>query len=127
MVEAPQDERGHRVEAGPSGLDVLLAAAAEHGVAVAETGEGRVVCVPEAQVHELEGFAGPAGRSRVTLTPREAEILQRAARGDATATISADLGVAMNTVAQHLVAVRRKYRVRSTTLAVEAARRDGLV
>jgi two-component system nitrate/nitrite response regulator NarL len=106
-------------------LDELLDVAAREGVAVVATEAGRVVCVPQ---ERLEALAAGSGRTGpVTLTPREAEILGRVARGDGTATISSDLGVAVNTVAQHLVAVRRKYGVRSSTLAVEAARRDGLI
>jgi len=119
-------EQEDRVEPRPaSPFDEALGVAFRDGVAVVATDAGRVVIVPEARYHALRGLDGRG--SLVTLTPREAEILGRVARGDAMATVSTDLGVALNTVAQHLVAVRRKYGVRSTALAVEAARADGLI
>ncbi|NIZ89779.1 helix-turn-helix transcriptional regulator [Kineococcus rubinsiae] len=119
----PADD--HDDAAAPPSFDALLEAAARDGVAVVETAAGRLVCLPEERYDALRGADGRG--SLVTLTPREAEILGRVARGDAMVTVSTDLGVALNTVAQHLVAVRRKYGVRSTALAVEAARADGLI
>jgi DNA-binding CsgD family transcriptional regulator len=129
---APQptdDEDGTTVSPSEtSPLDAVLEVAARDGIAVVATDAGRVVFVPQARYDALTGASDGTGRGGpVTLTPREAEILSRVARGDGTAAISTDLGVAVNTVAQHLVAVRRKYGVRSSTLAVEAARRDGLL
>jgi len=122
----PSGEQEDHVEPRPaSPLDEALDVAFRDGVAVVVTDAGRVVIVPEARYEALEGGSRAGGR--VTLTPREAEVLGRVARGDAMATVSADLGLALNTVAQHLVAVRRKYGVRSTALAVEAARADGLL
>jgi len=126
---APQpadEEEGARVDPGEASLlDAVLAVAAREGIAVVATEAGRIVCVPQERYDALTG--GSAATGPVTLTPREAQVLRRVARGDGTAAISRDLGVAVNTVAQHLVAVRRKYGVRSSTLAVEAARRDGLI
>lgn len=125
----PDDEDGTTVSPSEtSPLDALLEAAGRDGLALVDTDAGRVVCVPQARYDALSDGSDGSGRpGPVTLTPREAEILSRVARGDGTAAISSDLGVAVNTVAQHLVAVRRKYGVRSSTLAVEAARRDGLI
>ena len=121
----PADEQDDAVDLSqPSTLDAVLGIASRDGLAVVDTDAGRVVFVPEERYEALR--SGP-GAGRVTLTPREVEVLGRVAQGHATATVSADLGVAVNTVAQHLVAVRRKYGVRSTALAVEAARADGLL
>lgn len=123
------DEDGATVSPSrTSSLDEVLEVAARDGLAVLDTDAGRIVCLPQARYDALTSGSDGSGRGGpVTLTPREAEILSRVARGDGTAAISSDLGVAMNTVAQHLVAVRRKYGVRSSTLAVEAAQRDGLI
>jgi len=131
VVAGPREQPRDEQDAAPGGpgaatpLDALLHVAARDGIAVLDTEAGRVVCLPQARYDALETGSGRSGP--VLLTPREVEILSRVARGDGTSAISSDLGVAMNTVAQHLVAVRRKYGVRSSALAVEAARRDGLI
>nr|WP_281373118.1 helix-turn-helix transcriptional regulator [Kineococcus aurantiacus] len=59
------------------------------------------------------------------MTAREAETLQLVAEGLSGAQIAERLQRSANTVAQHLATVRRKYGVRSSAAAVEAARRAG--
>lgn len=105
---------------------------------VVESLHGTVVCMSPAAYTELLLTARKADPhdgsgddhpvpSVVRLTPRELEVLRTAAEGGTTAAIAFRLGVAPNTVAQHLVAVRRKYHVRTTSAAVDRARVDGLV
>ncbi|WP_205707492.1 LuxR C-terminal-related transcriptional regulator [Kineococcus vitellinus] len=67
----------------------------------------------------------PPRAAAVRLTPREREVLLLVATGRTAAGAAAALGVAVNTVSQHLVGVRRKYGVSSTRAAVERARADG--
>jgi DNA-binding CsgD family transcriptional regulator len=63
--------------------------------------------------------------THVQLTVRERQVLGMVADGMTGAGIADKLGLALNTVAQHLVAVRRKYGVRTSLAAVDLARRDG--
>ncbi|MFB9376643.1 LuxR family transcriptional regulator [Kineococcus gynurae] len=95
---------------------------------VLETGDGRrVVLVSEAELDRLELAARTRSTVDVELTPREREILSRVASGCSGVAVAAQLGVATNTVAQHLVAIRRKLGVRSSAEAVVAARAAGLI
>src|SRR5580704_1915349 len=61
------------------------------------------------------------------LTPREAEIVARAAAGLANKEIAFELGISQHTVAAALSAARKKLGVASRVKLVEAARRRGLV
>jgi DNA-binding CsgD family transcriptional regulator len=61
------------------------------------------------------------------LTAREQEILQMIADGCPGSVVAERLGLAPNTVAQHLASVRRKYGVRSSAAAAAVARQDGLI
>ncbi|MEZ0493994.1 helix-turn-helix transcriptional regulator [Kineococcus sp. TBRC 1896] len=85
----------------------------------------RFVLVSEARYRALEN-QGPT-RPGVTLTAREQEILQMIADGCPGSVVAERLGLAPNTVAQHLASVRRKYGVRSSAAAAAVARQDGLV
>ena len=98
----------------------------------------RLVCLTEDAFTRLAGATGSTGApggtapdgasprpAAVRLTPREREVLLLVATGRTAAGAAAVLGVAVNTVSQHLVGVRRKYGVSSTRAAVERARADG--
>ena len=67
---------------------------------------------------------GPAPAA-LTLTERERQILARVAAGQTGRETAEDLGLAENTVAQHLASVRRKYGVHTSLAAVQAARLAG--
>ncbi|WBY03637.1 response regulator transcription factor [Ramlibacter tataouinensis] len=84
----------------------------------------------------LGHFAGEANRraalaqqldDEVRLTEREAEMLQRAAKGYTLAEIAQQLGVTRNTVAAHIKNVYRKLNVTSRAEAALEAARRGLV
>lgn len=84
----------------------------------------RAVLVSEQELTALE----QATRTRTAgavLTARERQVLQLVADGMTGTAIAEALGLATNTVAQHLTAVRRKLGVRSSADAVAAARADG--
>ncbi|MBB2903201.1 DNA-binding CsgD family transcriptional regulator [Kineococcus radiotolerans] len=99
----------------------------------ARSGE-RVVMISESELQQMESelrrlqqHMAPAHSSPGVnrLTAREAETLQLVAEGLSGAQIAERLGRSANTIAQHLATIRRKYGVRSSTAAVEAARRAG--
>jgi DNA-binding NarL/FixJ family response regulator len=64
-------------------------------------------------------------RAAPLLTPRESEVLVLIDEGLSGAQIASRLGLSANTIAQHLVNVRRKYGVRSSAAAAAAARQAG--
>jgi DNA-binding CsgD family transcriptional regulator len=104
-----------------------IAAGGERLVLETRTG-ARVVVLSEAEVEQLERGALPASRvAPPQLTAREHQVLACVGQGMTGAAIGARLGLATNTVAQHLSAVRRKFVVRSSAAAVIAAREAGYV
>jgi DNA-binding NarL/FixJ family response regulator len=69
----------------------------------------------------------PGQSSSESLTPREAEVLQRLADGATTEQISAELFVSINTVRNHVHNIIRKLNVHSRLEAVAAGIRNGLI
>lgn len=104
------------------------AATGDRHVLVRDAHGNRFVLLSEERYEALVGQQGaaPAAR-RVRLTGRELEVLRLAGLGHPATAIAGTLGIAQNTVAQHLVAVRRKYGVGSTAAAASLARRQGLI
>ncbi|MGI4895546.1 MAG: helix-turn-helix domain-containing protein [Janthinobacterium lividum] len=96
---------------------------------VEDAAGNRFVVVPESRYRALEDAQRSVGPSRpgVTLTVREQQILQMISEGCPGSVVAQRLGLAPNTVAQHLAAVRRKYGVRSSAAAAAAARADSLI
>ena len=91
----------------------------------------RFVLVPEARYRALEAAAHSTTTTpraaAVSLTARERQVLQMVADGCPGSVVADRLGLAPNTVAQHLVAARRKYGVRSSAAAASLARQQGLL
>lgn len=97
------------------------------GSVVIATTSGPVLCLPAVvRQSSLDSDVGGGG-AVVRLTAREAECLGLVAEGRTGASVAELLGLAPNTVAQHLVAVRRKYGVRTTEQAVRQAISDGTI
>lgn len=102
---------------------------------VVPTDDGAVVCMSEATYDELvaHGRARTAAggdvppREAPRLTAREVEILRAVRDGGTGAEVADRLGLATNTVAQHLHSVRRKYGVSSTAEALVTAEGAGLL
>ncbi len=110
----------------PTWDELLAAVAAGEQRLVLETADGaRAVLVAESELTALEAAASRGGS--VALSPREVEVLRLVAAGCTGAETAARLGLAPNTVAQHLASARRRLGVRSSAAAVEAARREGLL
>jgi PAS domain S-box-containing protein len=86
---------------------------------------GRVVGVFGIMEVETEYAAPPPLRE--ALTPRQQEVLVELARGASTDQIAASLGVARETVRNHVRGVLRALRVHSRLEAVAEARRRGLL
>jgi FixJ family two-component response regulator len=65
-------------------------------------------------------------RARIALlTPREAEVMQRVARGQANKVIAMDLGVSQRTVELHRARVMRKLKMRTVAELVHAVDQIG--
>lgn len=101
---------------------------------VVPSADGSVVCMSEATYAELVARArdrtGPGDvppRETPRLTAREVEILRAVRDGGTGAEVADRMGLATNTVAQHLHSVRRKYGVNSTGEALAAAEGAGLI
>ena len=62
-----------------------------------------------------------------SLTPRECEVLQKAAIGLSNREIGAELGIAEQTVKNHLSSAMHKLAIHDRTHAVVIAIRDGLI
>jgi len=113
-------------DVGPSWPDLLQSVASGQQRLVLETSDGgRVVLVAESEFDGLVAASNTGARRSPVLTGREREVLELVAEGLTGAVIAERLGVATNTVAQHLIAVRRKFGVRSSAAAVLAAREAG--
>lgn len=109
----------------PHLLDAI--AAGDHRVYLESSRGGRVVLLGEAELNKLEELARTAATSSpaASLTVREAEVLQLVSVGLNGSEIATRLGLSTHTIAQHLATVRRKYGVRSSAAAADAARRAG--
>jgi DNA-binding CsgD family transcriptional regulator len=110
--------------------DVLRTVAdGDRRMIVEDAAGNRFVVVSEARYRALEEAGRGTGPARpgVSLTAREQEILQMIADGCPGSVVAERLGLAPNTVAQHLASVRRKYGVRSSAAAAAVARQDGLI
>lgn len=99
-------------------------------VVIEDATGARFVLVPETRYRALEAAAHSTTTPRaavVSLTAREQQVLQMVADGCPGSIVADRLGLAPNTVAQHLVAARRKYGVRSSAAAATLARQQGLL
>lgn len=120
-------------DTGPtSDLSRLARRVAREGVVRLTVHGTHLVCLTEEAFERMRrpdaAAAGAGGGTPpVHLSPREVQVLRLVGSG-LTAAETADLvGIAVNTVSQHLVSARRRYGVTSTRAAVESARRDGLL
>lgn len=120
-------------DTGPtSDLSRLAGRVAREGVVHLSVRGTHLVCLTEEAFERVRrpDASTPAtggGTRPVHLSPREVQVLRLVGSGLTAAETAALVGIAVNTVSQHLVSARRRYRVTSTRAAVEAARRDGLL
>lgn len=103
-------------------------AVGDRRVVVEDAAGNRFVLLAEDRFRALEDAHRQVPvRPSVSLTARESEVLQLVGQGCPGSVVAERLGLAANTVAQHLAAVRRKYGVNSSAAACLAARADGLI
>lgn len=108
--------------------DLLVRVAAGEARLVVGTPDGaEAVLVGRAWLERLELRSAAAAASAVRLSSREVEVLELVDRGLTATAVAGRLGIAVNTVHQHLTMVRRKFGVRVTGEAILAARAAGLL
>lgn len=65
--------------------------------------------------------------SDLTLSKREAEVLQHIADGKLCKQVAADLNISERTVQTHIVNIRKRHRIQGIPAMVAAAIRQGLI
>jgi len=91
--------------------------------------KGETLLKPEilARVLSVKPALPPASQSGFTLTERELEVLQAAARGERNKEIAYKLGITERTVKAHLASIYQKFSVDSRAAAVAVAAQKGLL
>lgn len=114
-------------EEGGAGLILKASGLSELEDAVLRVAAGEVVYSQEVLGGVLGRLSGRVPKVGSTLTSRERETLNLLAEGLNTTDISGRLGVALNTVRNHIQRVLKKLGARSQLEAVTIARREGLL
>ncbi|GGK20967.1 DNA-binding response regulator [Streptomyces camponoticapitis] len=114
-------------EEGGAGLILKANGLGELEDAVYRVAAGEVVYSKEVLGDVLGRLTGRVPGVGAKLTPRERETLDLLGEGLSTAAISGRLGVALNTVRNHVQRVLVKLGARSQLEAVTIARREGLL
>lgn len=120
---------GSDPEDGRRWWDELLArvAAGEARIVVGAPDGTEAVLVSKAWLDRLELRSAVAPATALRLSSREVEVLELVDGGLTATAVAGRLGIAVNTVHQHLTMVRRKLGVRVTGEAIAAARAAGLL
>ncbi|MFD0205551.1 MULTISPECIES: response regulator transcription factor [Saccharothrix] len=125
--EATVSVAARAAESGAAGLVLKSARLEELTDAVLRVAAGEVVFDGGLLGGVLDKLTGRANDGRVALTVRERETLLLMAEGASTEEIGERMGVARNTVRNHVQRVLEKLGARSKLEAVAIARRDGLL
>lgn len=112
------------IEAGATGYLLKDAPREELFRAVREAANGTPALSPVVARRLLEHTRRPIFE---TLTAREIEVLERAARGNTNADIAADMALSEATVKSHLAHIYRKLGVHDRTAAVTTALDKGII
>lgn len=88
---------------------------------------GEAPLAPPMAAKILREFAAPSPRPGPTLTPRERQVLELVARGDANKEIARHLQISENTVKNHLRNILEKLHLQNRLQAVMYALREGLI
>ncbi len=112
---------------GGAGLILKASGLSELEDAVHRVAAGEVVYSQEVLGEVLGRLTGRVPGIGSTLTARERETLNLLGEGLSTTVISGQLGVALNTVRNHIQRVLEKLGARSQLEAVTIARREGLL
>jgi DNA-binding NarL/FixJ family response regulator len=114
-------------EAGGNGLMLKSSRLDDLAAAVRRVAAGEVVFAPGLLGGVLDRLTGRDRARGAALTPREREILLLMGEGASTGEMVGRLGVAHNTVRNHVQRVLEKLGARSKLEAVAIARREGLL
>ncbi|NUT46799.1 MAG: response regulator transcription factor [Saccharothrix sp.] len=125
--EASVSVAARAAESGAAGLVLKSSRLEELTEAVLRVAAGEVVFDGGLLAGVLDKLTGRAGNGGVPLTVRERETLLLMAEGASTEEIGERMGVARNTVRNHVQRVLEKLGARSKLEAVAIARRDGLL
>ncbi|MEU4745527.1 response regulator transcription factor, partial [Actinosynnema sp. NPDC023658] len=127
LTTAPPTEPARAAESGAAGLVLKSARLEELTEAVLRVAAGEVVFDRGLLAGVLDKLTGRAKDGAVPLTARERQALLLMAEGASTDEIGERMGVARNTVRNHVQRVLEKLGARSKLEAVAIARRDGLL
>jgi DNA-binding CsgD family transcriptional regulator len=128
VAKARKTDEKNPSEKIPSWSRILDDIAGSRTHLVMESPSGaRVVLIAEDEFLRRADSVVPSTISADRLSKREIEILSLVGAGNSGTQIATQLGLAANTVAQHLVSVRRKLNVATTAAAVEVAKRSDLL
>ncbi|MFC6087657.1 response regulator [Saccharothrix lopnurensis] len=125
--EATVSAASRVAESGASGLVLKSSRLDELTEAVRRVAEGEVVFDGGLLAGVLDRLTGRSAPPGVALTTREREALSLLAEGASTEEMGERMGVARNTVRNHVQRVLEKLGARSKLEAVAIARRDGLL
>ncbi|WP_106614146.1 response regulator transcription factor [Saccharothrix carnea] len=125
--EATVSVAARAAQSGAAGLVLKSARLEELTDAVLRVAAGEVVFDGGLLGGVLDKLTGRGDAGRVALTGRERETLLLMAEGASTEEIGERMGVARNTVRNHVQRVLEKLGARSKLEAVAIARRDGLL
>lgn len=95
--------------------------------AIRQAERGEAPLAPSMAAKILREFSGTAPRPGPTLTPRERQVLELVARGDANKEIARHLQISENTVKNHLRNILEKLHLQNRVQAVMYALREGLI
>lgn len=115
------------IEAGANGYLVKAGPAEELSAGVRAVAAGQTVLAPSVAAQLVARAAAPEAAPRVTLTPREAQILALVAEGLSNPAVAARLFIGESTVKTHLLHVFEKLGVSDRTHAVVRAMELGLL
>jgi two-component system nitrate/nitrite response regulator NarL len=88
---------------------------------------GEAPLAPSMAAKILREFSGPSAKPGPALTARERQVLELVARGDANKEIARHLGIAENTVKNHLRNILEKLHLQNRVQAAMYAIREGLI
>ncbi len=95
--------------------------------AIVEVAHGHVPLTPSVAVHLVRRLKPQVQANNQCLTPREAEILLRLARGLSYHQTAEELSISYHTVTDHIKAIYKKLAVNSRSSAVYQGLRSGLI
>jgi DNA-binding NarL/FixJ family response regulator len=129
-MSADETHVAQALRAGAAGYLLKDATPEELTLALTAVDGGNTYLTPRVSRQVVEGFVGRLGEGETTLdvlTPRQREILQLIAEGQATKEIAFKLGLSVKTVETHRSQIMDRLNIRDVPGLVRLAIRSGLV